>query len=70
MSEAETQTAQFDPSALTAQALFARILHERIQSGALEKAISSKVDTLIDEVAKEVFRSYGDVGKAINDGFS
>ncbi len=67
MSEVETQPAQLDPSALTAQTLFAQILHGRIQSGALEKAISTKVDALIDEVAKEVFRSYGDVGKAIKD---
>lgn len=67
MSEVETQPAQLDPSALTAQTLFAQILHERIQSGALEKAISTKVDTLIDEVAKDVFRSYGDIGKAVKD---
>lgn len=67
MSEVENQLPAFDPSAVTAQALFARIVHERIQSGALEKAISTKVDTLIDEVAKEVFRSYGDIGKALKE---
>ena len=67
MSEAECQLPAFDPSAVTAQALFARIVHERIQSGELEKAISSKVDNLINSVAEDVFRSYGGIGKALKE---
>lgn len=54
-----------DPTSSTAQEMFGRILQERIQAGALEKAITKQVDNLIAETASEVFRSYSDLGKAI-----
>ncbi|MBD1583459.1 hypothetical protein [Pseudoalteromonas sp. S16_S37] len=56
---------KIDPSNTTAQDMFSRILNERIQAGALEKAIEEKVDGLINSTADSVFRSYSDLGKAI-----
>ena len=56
-----------DPSSTTVQEMFGRILNEKIQAGALEVAISKKVDSLIEDTAENVFRSYSDLGKALNE---
>lgn len=56
-----------DPSSTTVQDMFGRILNEKIQAGALEVAISKKVDSLIEETANDVFRSYSDLGKALKE---
>ncbi len=56
-----------DPSNTTAQDMFAKILAERLQAGALEKAVTEQVDRLIDDTAKNVFRSYSDLGKALEE---
>lgn len=56
-----------DPSSTTVQEMFGRILNEKIQAGALEVAISKKVDSLIEETANDVFRSYSDLGKALKE---
>ncbi|MGR3982507.1 hypothetical protein [Pseudoalteromonas sp. 1181_04] len=56
-----------DPSSATVQEMFGRILNEKIQAGALEIAISKKVDSLIEETANDVFRSYSDLGKALKE---
>lgn len=56
-----------DPSSTTVQEMFGRILNEKIQAGALEVAISKKVDSLIEATADDVFRSYGDLGKALKE---
>ena len=49
----------------TAAQIFEKVLKDRLASGALEKAIEEQVDKLIKSSAESVFRSYGDVGKAI-----
>ena len=56
-----------DASSTTVQEMFGRILSEKIQAGALEVAISKKVDSLIEETANDVFRSYSDLGKALKE---
>ena len=56
-----------DPSSTTVQEMFGSILSEKIQAGALEIAISKKVDSLIEETANDVFRSYSDLGKALKE---
>jgi hypothetical protein len=56
-----------DPSSTTVQEMFGSILNEKIQAGALEIAISKKVDSLIEATADDVFRSYGDLGKALKE---
>ena len=56
-----------DPSSTTVQEMFGRILNEKIQAGALEVAISKKVDSLIEDTAENVFRSYSDLGKALKE---
>lgn len=56
-----------DPSSTTVQEMFGRILNEKIQAGALEVAISKKVDSLIEDTANDVFRSYSDLGKALKE---
>ncbi|TVU79890.1 hypothetical protein FQP85_22115 [Pseudoalteromonas neustonica] len=56
-----------DPSSTTVQEMFGSILNEKIQAGALEIAISKKVDSLIEETADDVFRSYSDLGKALKE---
>lgn len=56
-----------DPSSTTVQEMFGRILNEKIQAGALEIAISKKVDSLIEDTADNVFRSYSDLGKALKE---
>lgn len=56
-----------DPSSTTVQEMFGRILNEKIQAGALEVAISKKVNSLIEETANDVFRSYSDLGKALKE---
>lgn len=61
----EVFTPAIDAATATTQEMFGQILQKRIQEGALEKAITEKVDNLINDVASDVFRSYGDVGKAL-----
>ena len=56
-----------DPSSTTVQEMFGRILNEKIQAGALEEAIIKKVDSLIEDTADNVFRSYSDLGKALKE---
>lgn len=56
-----------DPSSTTVQEMFGSILNEKIQAGALEIAISKKVDSLIEETANDVFCSYSDLGKALKE---
>ncbi|WP_100637240.1 hypothetical protein [Marinomonas sp. ef1] len=63
-------TPSTNPMTDTAQDIFATVLNQRLQSGVLEQAITKKVDALIEDVASDVFRSYGDVGKALKEQFS
>lgn len=63
----EVFTPSIDATTATTQEMFGQILQKRIQEGALEAAITKNVDSLIDEVARDVFRSYGDVGKALKE---
>jgi len=63
----EVFTPTIDPNSATVQEMFGRILSEKIQAGALEIAISKKVDSLIEETANDVFRSYSDLGKALKE---
>lgn len=63
----EVFTPTIDPSSATVQEMFGRILNEKIQAGALEVAISKKVDSLIEDTANDVFRSYSDLGKALKE---
>lgn len=59
-----------DPDTTTVQEMFAQILHSRIQAGAIEEAVTKRVDGLIESVADDVFRSYSEVGKAIKDAMT
>lgn len=59
-----------NPVTATVQEMFGQVLQQRIQSGAVEQAIIKHVDKLIESAAEDVFRSYGDVGKAIKDQFA
>ncbi|WP_322864370.1 hypothetical protein [Aeromonas allosaccharophila] len=59
-----------DPSNTTVQAMFGAVLQQKIQSGALEQALSKYADKLIDDCAQDVLRSYGDVGKAVKDALT
>lgn len=59
-----------DPENTTVQALFAQILHSRIQAGAVEEAITKRVDSLINSVADDVFSRYSDVNKALKDAMT
>lgn len=59
-----------NPMTATVQEMFGQVLSQRIQSGALEQAISKYVDKLIDDAASDCLRSYGDVGKALKEQFS
>ncbi|MFQ1995754.1 hypothetical protein ACK36C_20740 [Aeromonas veronii] len=69
-----TQTTDFaptiDPSNTTVQAMFGAVLQQKIQSGALEQALSKYADKLIDDCAQDVLRSYSDVGKAVKDALT
>lgn len=69
--EANVENApQIDPSTTTVQEMFGKVLQDRIQSGAIEIAIGKRVDDLINSVAEDVFKSYGDVGKAMKKAMS
>ncbi|WP_423186805.1 hypothetical protein ACO1PK_00900 [Alishewanella sp. d11] len=59
-----------NPMTATVQEMFGQVLSQRIQSGALEQAISKYVDKLIDDAASDCLRSYGEVGKALKEQFS
>jgi hypothetical protein len=69
-----TETTDFiptiDPSNATVQAMFGAVLQQKIQSGALEQALSKYADKLIDDCAQDVLRSYGDVGKAVKEALT
>lgn len=71
MSEAKKEfEPTVNPMTATVQEMFGQVLSQRIQSGALEQAISKYVDKLIDDAASDCLRSYGDVGKALKEQFS
>lgn len=70
MSEKEQFEPTINPVTATVQEMFGQVLSQRIQSGAVEQAIVKHVDKLIESAAEDVFRSYGDVGKAIKDQFA
>lgn len=59
-----------NPVTATVQEMFGQVLQQRIQSGALEQAIGKYADKLIDDAASDVFRSYGDIGKALKEQFA
>lgn len=63
----EVFSPEIDATTATTQEMFGKILQRRIQEGALEKAITENVDRLINDAASDVFKSYGDVGKAIKE---
>jgi hypothetical protein len=63
-------TPTIDPSNTTVQAMFGTVLQQKIQSGALEQALSKYADKLIDDCAQDVLRSYGDVGKAVKEALT
>ena len=63
----EVFTPTIDQSSATVQEMFGRILKEKIQAGALEVAISKKVDSLIEDTANDVFGSYSDLGKSLKE---
>lgn len=65
--QTQEQPVLLDPSSTTVQDMFAKVLHSRIQSGALEAAITKQVDKLIEETASDVMRSYGEVGKKLRE---
>jgi hypothetical protein len=59
-----------NPTETTVQDMFGKILQQRIQDGALEKAITEKVDRMIDDVVSSAFRSYGDIAKSMTDAIT
>ncbi|MGY3959498.1 hypothetical protein [Aeromonas popoffii] len=63
-------TPTIDPSNTTVQAMFGAVIQQKIQSGALEQALSKYADKLIDDCAQDVLRSYGDVGKAVKEALT
>ncbi|MCF6442059.1 hypothetical protein L1077_21750 [Pseudoalteromonas luteoviolacea] len=67
MSEENQFIPTIDPSDTSVQDMFGQVLQQKIQDGAIEKAISAKVDGLIEDVADQAFRSYGDLGKAMEE---
>lgn len=70
MSEQKPFEPTVNPMTATVQEMFGQVMSQRIQSGAVEAAITKYVDKLIDDAASEVFRSYGDVGKALKEQFA
>ena len=63
----ETQfTPQMIPTEMNAQEMLCKVVANSIESGAFEKAITIQVEKMIDETAKNVFRSYSDLGKALS----
>ncbi len=70
MSEQKQFEPTVNPMTATVQEMFGQVLSQRIQSGALEQAISKYVDKLIDDAASDCLRSYGDVGKALKEQFA
>lgn len=65
MSEEKEFQPTVNPATATVQEMFGKILADKVQSGAVEIAVEKSVNNLIDNAVEEVFRSYGDVGKAI-----
>lgn len=55
-----------DASQATVHEMFATILAQRLQAGAMEQAITKQVDQLIANCASDAFRTYSDLGKAIS----
>lgn len=62
----EIETQPMDTSTSVSD-IFNKVLAERLQSGALERAIEEQVDKLITSVADDVFRNYGAVGKVLKE---
>lgn len=59
-----------DAATDTAQDIFTKVLHERLAAGALEQAITKRVDQLIEDTAEDLFRSYGVIAKALKEKLS
>lgn len=59
-----------NPSDVSVQEMFGSILQQRISDGALEKAITEKVDRMIDDVVSDAFRSYGDIAKSMKEAIT
>lgn len=70
MSEQKPFEPTINPMTATVQEMFGQVMQQRIQSGAVEQAITKYVDKLIDDAASDVFRSYSDVGKALKEQFA
>lgn len=70
MSEQKPFEPTINPMTATVQEMFGQVMQQRIQSGAVEQAITKYVDNLIDDAASDVFRSYSDVGKALKAQFA
>lgn len=66
----ETFNPTLNPSDVSVQDMFGQILQKRIQEGALEKAITEKVDRMIDDVVSDAFRSYGDIAKSMKEAIT
>lgn len=66
----ENFTPTMNPSDISVQDMFGQILQQRISEGALEKAITEKVDRMIDDVVSDAFRSYGDIAKSMKDAIT
>lgn len=70
MSDQKQFEPTINPVTATVQEMFSLVLSQRIQSGAVEQAIIKHVDKLIESAAEDVFRSYGDVGRALKEQFA
>lgn len=64
--EQETK-AIMNPDTTTVSQLVQGIIQQRLEAGVLENAIAKQVDEMINTVCRDVFRSYGDVGKALKE---
>lgn len=63
-------TPTMNPSDVSVLDMFGQILQQRINEGALEKAITEKVDRMIDDVVSDAFRSYGDIAKSMKEAIT
>ncbi|EGR3344772.1 hypothetical protein J8B38_16295 [Vibrio parahaemolyticus] len=62
--EQQPPAPNYDVATVSVEDMFTRILQERLSSGLVERKIEERVDKLIDESIDDVFRSYGELGKA------
>lgn len=70
MSEESVFQPTINPTTATVQEMFGQLLQQKIQAGVVEQQVSKAVDSLIADAVESVFRSYGDVGKAIKEQLS